>query len=113
MASVARKSLISGAKTATVTGSSIALESGTSAFIGWINVSVCHAATTVTGKIQHSPDNSSWKDLASFAAIAGTTGTEAIQITSNVFPYIRGVATLAGATQAATVEISFYYDKQR
>lgn len=113
MASVSKIVLISGAKTASENGSTKTLELLSGDFIGYLHVSAIHAATTVNAKIQHSADGTNWIDLVSFSALAGVTGFERKLIEEAVLPYIRGVATLSGATQSSTLEISFFHDKKR
>lgn len=113
MASVSRVELKSGALTASANGSSIALESFSKSFVGWLHVSACHAATTVAAKIQHSADGTNWVDLETFTNVVGTTGVQAGQITEAVLPFVRGAVTLSGATQSATVLMSLYFDKEK
>lgn len=112
MASVVRVQLVSSALTATETGSGVSLEPASQAFVGWLRVSAINGATTLNAKIQHSADKSNWVDLVSFTALVGVTGTEAKEITfAGVLPFVRGVVTLAGATQTATVDLALYHDK--
>ena len=111
MASVHKIPLMAQALTATKTGDSVSLEAKHIDFIAHLNCSAINAATTLNAKIQHSPDGSRWYDLATFAALAGSTGSEAVQWTVHVFPQVRAVATLAGVTQTATVDIALYCDR--
>lgn len=111
MASVEKRTLMSRALTATANGDSVGLELGYGSFIAHLAVSAINAATTVNAKIQHSPDGSNWYDVESFAAVAGSAATEAKAITGPLFPQVRAVATLTGVTQAATVAVDLFMDK--
>jgi hypothetical protein len=111
MASTQKQNLVSKtAANADLTGSVSILPPKAGALIGVIKVSNIHAATTVSGKIQHSPDGTAWFDLLSFTAIAGAAGSEAKAVSSPVFERVRAVATVAGATQLADVTIDLYCD---
>jgi len=79
-------------------------------FIGVIKCANVDAATTVTGKIQHSHDGLVWTSICDFAAITATL-FEHKQITVNVLPLVRAIFTLAGTTKLADVKIDLYFDK--
>ena len=119
MASISKLTLTSAALTAVTTDSDAkSLQNKCQKFIAWVNVTVCDAATTVSAKLQHSPDKLIWVDVVSFTNIVGTTGSEAKHEASftgvgALFPNIRAVTTLAGATKAATVEVSLWFDDNR
>jgi hypothetical protein len=112
MASTSVLSLMSEALTASKDSAKQTLSQNHKAFIGWIHVSANDGATTVSAKLQHSPDGTNWIDLVSFTNIVNTTGFEAKQITSNVFINVRAVVTLAG-TPSATVKVQFWYDEDK
>jgi len=81
--------------------------------IGHINVSACHADTTATAKIQHSPDGTNWYDYISFTAVAGAVAVEAKAPSSNdlaCFQNVRATIVLAGTTKAATVAIDLWFE---
>ncbi|MFZ5852304.1 MAG: hypothetical protein ACOYY2_13050 [Actinomycetota bacterium] len=62
---------------------------------------------TVTVKVQHSADGTTWADLATFAAVAAATkGAERVSVNGTVNRYLRAVVTLAGTTGAATVTVA-------
>lgn len=112
MASVVKTTLLPAtALTATNTGETKVLEPFSDKFVGYLHVSAINGATTVASKIQHSADGSNWIDHTSFANLVGVTGFEAVNITASFLPYVRSVVTLSGATQAATVTMSLYFDK--
>lgn len=114
MASSSRLKLLDAALTATTTSDSQSLSAGSDKFIGWLNVSANNGSTTVAAKIQHSPDKTNWIDLCAFTNVVNTTGVQAVHqgavafSASQLFPNIRAVATLTGAS--ATVEISLWFD---
>jgi len=113
MASTSKLALSSAAITTTTTSAAKSLESNATAFIAFIDVSVQGGASTTTAKIQHSPDGNRWIDLASFTPVVNTTGFEAVQVTVGVFPNIRSVVTMSGATPTATVAVSLWFDPSR
>lgn len=86
------------------------LANGDAGFLAIMNVSACNVATTVAGKIQSSPDRTNWFDVGSFTNVVGTTNVQEIQITRSLYPNVRAVITLSGATKAATVKVDFWYD---
>lgn len=94
--------------TATTVGEKKSLENYATGFIAEIIATAVHAATTVTGKIEHSGDGTNWYDLATFAAIAGASGKEIVNVTAHVLPNVRANVTLAGATQEATVTVRLH-----
>lgn len=98
---------------ATTNGTAVNLPARAKKLIGHLNVSACHADTTVTAKIQHSPDQTNWYDYLTFTAVAGTTGTETKAPTTNdlaCFQNVRSVVTLAGTTKAATVTVDLWFE---
>jgi hypothetical protein len=111
MASNSLKTFINSALVATTTSAAQTLNQKDKSFIAWLNVSANNGSTTVSAKIQHSPDGTNWKDLATFANVVNTTSTEAINITTNVFGNVRAVATLTGVS--ATVIIQLWYDSDK
>lgn len=109
MASNGQQVLMNEALTATEVGESFNLPGRTDAHIATLIATGVNGATTVTAKIEHSPDGSNWFDLANFAGLAGVDGTELINVTNGVLPNVRANVTLAGAAQAATVKVSINY----
>ena len=118
MASNSRIKLIDRALTASVNGDVFDLPDSAKKFIAWLNVSANDGATTVSAKIQHSPDKVNWIDVVSFANVVNTTGVEAkheasfVVANQGLFPNVRCVVTLAG-TPSATVEVSLWFDPDR
>jgi hypothetical protein len=104
---------ISTALTAASTlGVSQNLPAKASKLIGHINVSACNAATTVTGKVQHSPDGTNWYDYITFTDIVGAAGVQAQGPATNdqaCFQNVRSTVTLAGATKSATVTVDLWF----
>ena len=83
-------------------------------FIGFFKAASVDAATTVSAKIQHSPNNVEWYDLITFTDLVGASGDQHISVnsvTTHVFQHIRGVVELAGATLAATCTIQLFFDR--
>lgn len=113
MASTAKRTLQAAtALTASVTSDKQSLEPGSSKFLGWLDISACDAGTTVTAKIQHSPDGVNWVDLVAFAVpAAGVLAKEAKAPTADiVFPNIRSSVVIAGGLVTATAKVELYFD---
>ena len=111
MASVMNEFLINDALTADYTSSTFVTEGKQINFAATLVATAVNAATTLDVKIYHSPDNSTWFTLVDFADLVGVAGSEYVSITSNVLPYVKAVATLTGATKAATVKCTLWFDK--
>ena len=61
----------------------------------------------VTVKVQHSADNSTWADLATFTAVATTVVTsEVIVLPSTINRYTRVLVTLAGSSGSAIITVA-------
>jgi hypothetical protein len=102
--------LHTGAET-TSTVNSTSVDNGASSTNGAVaNLHVVANTRTAssTYKVQHSSDNSTWVDLITFTAVAGTTkAKESKAVTTNpVNRYLRAQATLGGTTNSATYTIA-------
>lgn len=96
---------------ASTTTTAVSLPPKSYHFLGRIKARNVNGATTVTGKIQHSPDNVVWYDAISFTPIVGANGDELVAPTlSNLFLNIRAVVTLAGTTKLSDVLLELYFD---
>jgi hypothetical protein len=104
--------------TATVTGAAVRLNPlkiGATNFIGRLG-SVDNGTTVVDGKIQHGPTSSGpWTDLASFTTATGSTGSTPKEVhipaaTTSIFQFLRGVATISGASPNADITLELYHD---
>lgn len=120
MASVSKLALINGALTATTNGDKKATQSRSKKFIGYLKCTAINGATTLTGKIEHSPDSgTNWYTVCTFNALVGVVGTQVIHESAftvanqGIFPHVRGVATLAGVAQTATVQLDLWFDDDR
>jgi hypothetical protein len=67
---------------------------------------VAGAAPSVTVKVQHSADNVTFADLATFTAVAADFNAQRIQVAGTVNRYTRAVVTFGGTTTAATVAVA-------
>jgi hypothetical protein len=69
---------------------------------------------TYTASIEHSPDGSTWFNLASGSA-QSANGSVAITVakTVSVFPYIRASIVSTSVTSGATVSLVLYHGVQR
>lgn len=112
MASEKSVSLQNGQLLTTTNGAAVDLPGKTKDLIAWLNVTAINGATTLDVKIQHSPDKTNWYDLGSaFTQLVGVTGNELVRITDSSFQFVRMVATLAGATQDATLSVQLFHDE--
>lgn len=112
MASVGKQVLQAAAAitAVTTTGTTVPLKKRQANFVAFLNVSACHADTTVAVKIQHSPDGSLWYDHTSFTNVVGAAGAEPKNISAPVLPNVRSVITLSGTTKSATVAVDLFND---
>lgn len=110
MATTSRLKLIDESLTDDLTSTSKSLSQEHKNFLGFIKTTATNAATTVNGKIQHSPNGTDWFDVVSFTAIAGTNTSEVKTISGSLFANIRAVVTLAGATKASHVQLDLWFD---
>lgn len=94
---------------ATNSGSALALAPSDDDFLAYIKCTAVNGATTVSGKIQHSPDGSDWIDLVAFADQVGSGSSEVKTVSGPVFKHIRGFVGLAGVTKAATVTMELHH----
>ena len=94
--------------TATGNGTAVDNTSSTSnGGVGVLHVTANAHNNTADFKIQHSADNSTWADLATFTTVATTVVTaEKVAVTGTVNRYLRAQHTLAG-TGALTFHINF------
>lgn len=115
MASVDKVTLINTTgSTATVTGSKVETPIRGMDPIAVITTVNQNAATTVTGKIQHSSDGVNWVDLVSLTAINATSGYQvAVPTTIGLLQFVRGVATLSGSTKLADILLELWVDPRR
>jgi hypothetical protein len=82
--------------------------STTGGYTGYLHVTTNSRSATTVAKIQHSADNSTWADLATFTTIAiGTLTSESISGSGTVNRYVRAVVTPAAGTGSITLSISF------
>lgn len=93
------------------TGNGTSVDNTTSSANGGIaqlhvTVNTRSAATTI--KVQHSSDNTTWADLATFTSVGSTTVTsERVSASGTVNRYLRATHTLSAGTGALTYQASF------
>ena len=94
----------------TATGNGTSYDSGASSTgggVGHIHATTVSGTTpTLTGKIQHSSDNSSWSDLISFTQLTDE-GAERIEVSGTVNRYLRFIRTIGGTGPSFTVTVAF------
>jgi hypothetical protein len=112
MASVQKLRLLEkAAAAADQTGAAQSLLPKSGNFIGVIRTVNQNGATTVTAKIQHSPDGTNWADYIAFTAINATSGFEVKHPTNQpILPHVRAIATVTGATKLADIYVDLFFD---
>jgi hypothetical protein len=95
----------------TVTGNSTSVDNGAATSNGFaMNLHVTAvsgtATPTVTSKVQHSTDNSTWVDLGTFVA-ATAIGGQHVTGTGTVNRYVREVHTISGTSPSLTFAVQF------
>ena len=71
--------------------------------VATLHVTACSGTLTV--KVQHSTNNSTWTDLATFTAATGAT-SQRVEVTGTVNRYLRASWTLTGSGATATFTTS-------
>lgn len=110
---VARGVVLAPLSTVSATGNGTAVDNGASTTNGGVAVIHVPANTrngTITVKVQHSADNVTYADLATFATVSSTTKTsERLSVASGttVNRYLRVSYTVAGSTGSATIAVAF------
>jgi len=115
MASTHKSSLFSqdGLDATTTLGDSQSLPPRARKAIGYLVVANAHASTTVTAKIQHSPDGvAGWTDYISFTATSAGAAANEVKLPSSdaLLPYVRAHIVLGGATKLADVDVDLYIE---
>lgn len=96
------------ARTATANGTAIDnTASSANGGVGNLHITTVSGTTpSITVKIQHSTDNSTWADLITFTA-ATAAGAEQKTVTGTVNRYIRATVTISGTTPSFTLAVAF------
>ena len=97
------------AYTTTTNGTSVDNTASTAnGYTGYLHVTTNSRSSTTVAKIQHSADNSTWADLATFTTIAiSSRTTDTVSGSGTVNRYVRAVVTPAAGTGSITLSISF------
>lgn len=101
---------------ASTLSTAVNLSSKAKKMIGTIAASSVHADTTITAKIQHSPDKTLWYDYISFTAIVGAAANNELKLPSAtgidipILPYVRSSIALTGSTLLASVIIDLWFE---
>lgn len=91
--------------TAAVNGKKVLAQLHEFDYVGFVKLADYAGIGNIDVKIQHSPDEGdTWVDLVSFTALSAD-GTEVKDITTKVFPLIRGVITTAAGVTAGTIDL--------
>ena len=99
------------AATSTSTGTSVDNSaSSTNGGVAHLHVTANTRSGTTVAKVQHSADNSTWADLATFTTIAIGTATSERKVVASgttVNRYVRALVTPAAGTGSITFSIAF------
>lgn len=105
------------AKTSTVTATGVDVSAYKGGLLVIQNVGVVSGTTpTLDGKLQSSPDNSTWSDISGATFAQVTASNSIIKVGINVrdgAKYIRYVGTIAGTTPSFTMGVSLLGQKER
>jgi hypothetical protein len=115
MASTQKVSLFNqvGLSAASTNGEKVSLPVRARNPIGYLSVANANGATTVTAKIQHSPDGvNGWTDLFAFTATAAGASAQEVKIPTSGFmlTYVRAQIVLGGATKLADVAVDLFIE---
>jgi len=105
--------ILSSGSSLTATGNGTGVDNGASSAdggYGYLSVPVNTRNGNITVKVQHSADDSTYADLATFTVVSGTTLTsERVEVATGttVNRYLRVNYTVAGSTGAATPVVAF------
>ena len=97
------------------TTTAVSVNGKTDQFVAFLNVTAIGAGTSLVVTLQHSPDNSNWFTLCTFAAKTAT-GVEIIpqgsftSANSPVLPNVRASLAFTGGTTTATVSVELMHD---
>ncbi len=100
----------------TTVGTAVNISSKAKKMIGHIAAANVDSATTITAKIQHSPDKTLWYDYIAFTAIVGSAANNELKLPSAtgidipIFPYVRSSIALAGVTKLADVIVDLWFE---
>jgi len=96
------------AETATGTGASV--DNGASSangYAAYLHVTAASGTTpNLVAKVQHSADNSTWADLATFTAVTAANAYQRASGTGTVNRYLRAQFTITGSTPSFTFHLS-------
>lgn len=94
----------------TATGTSASVDNSASTANGlsaYLHVTAASGTTpTLDVKVQHSADDATWADLATFAQVTSANGYERIAVTGTVNRYIRAQFTLGGTSPDFTFHLA-------
>ena len=96
------------AKTATASNASVDNgASTTNGFSAYLHVTAASGTTpSMTAKVQHSADNSTWADLGTFTAVTAANAYQRITGTGTVNRYLRAQYTISGTSPSFTFHLS-------
>jgi hypothetical protein len=89
-------------KTATQTGTAVVMGTRRAQrFVARITGTEDSGTASVTGRVDHSPDCTTWSTLLTFTALSASGGEDVHvnQLNTAVYPCLRGVATWSGSGQ--------------
>jgi hypothetical protein len=94
----------------TTTGSSASVDNSAASTNGGVAhlhmTAISGSGASITVKVQHSVDGTTWVDLVTFTA-ATTTTQQRVEVTGTVYRYQRATRTMSGTTPSVTHAVAF------
>lgn len=75
--------------------------------VGFLHILGLSSGDTITVKIQHSTDNSSWSDLITFTLTGSAIDAERVAVTGTVNRYVRASYTVSGSSISFPIAVAF------
>lgn len=96
--------------TITATGQQSSVDNGAASSnggVGYLHILGLSAGDTITVKIQHSTDNSTWADLITFTLDGTALDAERVEVTGTVNRYVRASYTVTGSSISFPIAVAF------
>jgi len=73
---------------------------------GYLHVTAISGTPTITVKVQHSSDGTTWADLITFTAVTAANASQRVAVAGTVNRYTRALWTISGGSPSATFHMS-------
>jgi len=78
----------------------------TTGLAAYLHVTAIGGTPTLTAKVQHSSDGSTWADLATFTAVTAANSAQRVEAAGTVNRYLRALWTISGGSPSVTFHMS-------